>query len=420
MGSLAINGGTPVITRPLGRPWPIHGDLERQYLGEVLDSGVWWRGGYSDENSGQSKVASFERAFADYQDAAYGVAVTNGTQAIECALKALGIKPGDEVIVPAVTFIATATAVILVNAIPIIVDIDPATLQISPAAIEAAITSRTAGIIPVHYCGYPCDMDAINDIAYRRGLFVLEDCAHAHGTIYQGRKLGARGHMGAFSLQMGKTLTCGEGGIVLTNDEDLAKMAFSVHHIGRVSGAPFYEFHRVASNLRMTEWQGAVALAQLSRFDDQAETRDRNARRLEDGLRQIPGVAPIERVPGLERWVFYFYAWRFVPGQWPEGVNRDRFLQALSAEGVPCHLGHLDPIYRNPLFIERNFGPVAWPAGVDAPDYSALDCPAAERVWREEGIHMPHAAFLGGPEDMDLVLEAIAKVRDHADELASA
>lgn len=417
MSELAIKGGAPVVNRPLGKPWPIYGDLERQYLNEVLESGIWWRGGWSDDQIEKSKVASFERAFAAYQDAAYGVAVTNGTQALECALKALGIKPGDEVIVPAATFVATATAVILVNAIPIIVDIDPATFQISPEAVEAAITSRTAGIIPVHYCGYPCDIDRLNDIAYRHGLFVLEDCAHAHGTIYRGRKLGARGHAGAFSLQMGKTLTCGEGGIVLTNDEELAKLVFSYHHIGRVAGAPFYEFHRVASNLRMTEWQGAIALAQLSRFDEQANIRDANARRFEDGLREIPGVAPLERVEGLERWVFYFYAWRFVKEEWPEGVTRDKFMQALSAEGVPVHLGHLQPIYQNPLFIERNFGPVAWPAGVDAPDYSAVYCPNCERVYREEGIHMPHAIFLGGPEDIDLMLDAIRKVREHAEEL---
>jgi len=417
MSHLAINGGSKTVNRPLGRPWPIYGDLERQYLMEVLDSGKWWRGGYSEAEAARSKVVQFEQAFAAYQDAQYGIAVTNGTQALECALKALGIKPGDEVIVPAVTFVASATAVILVNAIPVIVDIDPATYQISPAAIEAAITPRTAGIMPVHYAGYPCDMDAINAIAQKHGLFVLEDCAHAHGTIYQGKKLGARGDMGSFSLQMGKTLTCGEGGIILTNNEDLAKKAFSFHHIGRMPGRPFYEFHLVASNLRMTEWQGAIALAQFSRFDEQAVARDSNARHFEDGLRGIPGVAPIERVPGLERWNFYFYHWRFLKDAWPEGVTRDKFMEALSAEGVPCHLGHLHPIYQNPLFLERNFGPVAWPQGIEPPDYSKVHCPECERIFQEEGVSMSHSIFLGGREDMDLMLEAIHKIREHSEEL---
>ncbi|MCC6444712.1 MAG: DegT/DnrJ/EryC1/StrS family aminotransferase [Armatimonadetes bacterium] len=417
MAHLAIKGGSKAVNRPLGKAWPIYGDLEKRYLDEVLNSGKWWRGGYSEAESSQSKVVRFEQEFAAYQDARFGIAVTNGTQALECALKALGIKAGDEVIVPAVTFVASATAIILVNAIPIIVDIDPATYQISPAAIEAAITPRTVGIMPVHYAGYPCDMDAINAIAKKHGLFVLEDCAHAHGTIYQGKKLGARGDMGSFSLQMGKTLTCGEGGILLTDNEEFAKKAFSFHHIGRMPGRPFYEFHMVASNLRMTEWQAAVALAQFSRFDEQANARDANARRFEDGLRGIPGVAPIERVPGLERWVFYFYHWRFLKDEWPEGVTRDRFMEALGAEGVPCHLGHLHPIYQNPLFLERNFGPVVWPQGIEPPDYSKIQCPQCERIFREEGVSMSHSIFLGGPEDMDAMLDAVCKVREHADEL---
>ncbi len=418
MANLAIAGGPRTVNRSLGKPWPIFDDRERQLLLEVLESGKWWRGAYSESEIEQSKVARFEQAFAEYQDAKFGIAVTNGTQALECALKALDIEPGDEVIVPAATFIASATAVILVNAIPIIVDIDPATYQISPAAIEAAITERTAGIIPVHYGGYPCDMDAINAIAEKHGLFVLEDCAHAHGTIYKGKKLGARGDMGAFSLQMGKTLTCGEGGIVLTNDKDLAAKAYSYHHIGRIAGRPFYEFHLVASNLRMTEWQGAVALAQLERLDEQAETRDANARYFEDGLREIEGVAPIERVPGLERWNFYFYHWRFIKDEWPEGVTRDKFMEALRAEGVPVHLGHLQPIYQHPVFTERNFGPVCYPPDTPIPDYSNVYCPECERIYREEGIAMPHAIFLGGREDMDLMLDAVRKIRDNIDELA--
>ncbi len=417
MSTLAVKGGTPVINRPLGKPWPIWGDLERQYLSEVLESGVWWRGGYAESDLDNCKVARFEQAFAQYQDARFGVAVTNGTTALECGLKALGIRPGDEVIVPAATFVASATAVILVNAIPIIVDIDPATYQISPTAVEAAITSRTVGILPVHYGGYPCDMDALNAIADAHGLFVLEDCAHAHGTIYQGRKLGARGSMGSFSLQMGKTMTCGEGGILLTNDEDLAGKAFAFHHIGRFPGRPFYEFHIVASNLRMTEWQGAVALAQLSRLDEQAILRDSNARHLEDGLRDLPGVAPIERVPGLDRWNFYFYHWRFLKDEWPAGVTRDKFMAACAAEGLPLHLGHLHPIYQNPLFVDRNFGPVAYPPGQEPPDYSKVFCPEAERIVAEEGVAMSHAVFLGEPDDVDLMLDAVRKVVENAEEL---
>ncbi|MFQ6098538.1 MAG: DegT/DnrJ/EryC1/StrS family aminotransferase, partial [Armatimonadota bacterium] len=223
MPKLAINGGPKTIDRPLGKPWPVFDEREEKAILEVLHSGKWWRGAYSEAQ--ESKVGQFENAFARYQHAKHGIAVTNGTQALECALKACDIRPGDEVIVPAATFIASATAIILTNAVPVIVDIKASDYQIDPDAVEAAITERTVGIMPVHYGGYPADMDRINEIADKHGLWVVEDCAHAHGSEWKGTRVGAIGDMGGFSLQMGKTLTCGEGGIVLTNDDTLAEKA---------------------------------------------------------------------------------------------------------------------------------------------------------------------------------------------------
>lgn len=412
MARLAINGGPKSIDRPLGKEWPIFDDLERRNLMEVLESGRWWRGGGPSEDS---KVNQFEEAFAQFQDAKYGVAITNGTQAIECALKAIGIQPGDEVIVPAATFVATATACILVNAIPIVVDIDPANYQISPAAVEAAIGPRTVGILPVHYGGYPADMAALQEIADRHGLWIIEDCAHAHGSTWNGRGCGSIGDIGCFSLQMGKTLTAGEGGICLTNDEELAKMLYSYHHIGRFEGRPFYEHHIVASNLRMTEWQAAVVLGGLSRLEDQANTRDANARHFEDGLRQIDGVAPIDRAPWVTRWNFYFYHFKFISEQFG-GISRARFVEALAAEGLSGGSGHLHPIQKNPLFVERNWGPACF-GDNEPPDYAAVETPECQRIQEQEGISLAHRLFLGGTEDMDLMLEAIQKIRDNVDEL---
>ncbi len=412
MPRLAINGGTKTIDRQLGKDWPVFGDIEREHLMEVLESGRWWRGGGDAETS---KVTRFEQAFAQFQDAKFGVAITNGTQAIECALKAIGIKPGDEVIVPAATFVATATACILVNAIPIVVDIDPANYQINPEAVEDAITQRTVGIIPVHYGGYPCDMGAVLEIAERNGLWVIEDAAHSHGSLWNGQGCGSIGDIGSFSLQMGKTLTSGEGGICITNDEDLAKMLFSYHHIGRFEGRPFYEHHIVASNLRMTEWQGAVLLGGLTRLEEQAETRDRNARYFEDGLREIDGVSPIERDEWVTRWNFYFYHFKFHSEQFG-GISRERFVEALGAEGLSVGSGHLHPIQKNPLFTERNWGPACF-GDNEPPDYAAIDTPECQRILDEEGIALNHRLFLGGTEDMDLMLEAIRKIRDNVDEL---
>lgn len=415
MPNLAINGGPKAIDRPLGLTWPQFGDEERRALNEVLESRKWWRGAYSE--AAESWVGRFENAFAEYQGAKFGVACTNGTQAIELALKAVGIKPGDEVIVPASTFVATATAVILVNAIPIVVDIEPETYQIDAAAIEAAIGPRTAGIIPVHYGGYPCDMDRLMGIADKHGLFVVEDCAHAHGTQWKGKGAGCIGQFGTFSLQMGKNLTCGEGGIVLTNDEELAAKAYSYHHIGRMAGRPFYEHHIVASNLRMTEWQGAVAYCQCQRLPAQNERRMANFQRLEAGLAEIPGVEPIPWDPAVvTRRGCYFYHFKFRSEEF-EGLPLSRFREAVAAEGLSIGSGHLHPIQKNPLFTNREFGPVAWPEGVEPPDYAAVETPVADRVLAEEGCSLNHALFIGEPEYMDLMLAAIRKVRENVGEL---
>jgi dTDP-4-amino-4,6-dideoxygalactose transaminase len=416
MAKLAINGGEPVVKKPLGKPWPIFGEEEQKAIQQVLESGKWWRGSY--EKAEESWVGRFEDTFATYQHAKHGIAVTNGTQALECALKAAGVEAGDEVIVPALTFVASADAVALVNGTPIIVDIDPETYNISPEAIEAAITPKTRAIMPVHNGGYPCDMDRITAIAEKHGLMIIEDCAHAHGSEWKGRRVGAIGHIGGFSLQMGKTLTCGEGGIVLTNDDELAEKAYSFHHIGRISGRPFYEFHRVASNLRMTEWQGAIALCQLARLDEQTETRERNIKHLAEGMKEIPGVEPIARDSRVTRWGFYYWNFHFRSQEF-EGVSRDRFLEALRAEGVPCGVGaHGQPIYLNPLFQNMNFGrtgcPISCPFHGEPVDYTKVHCPQAERVWKEQACSMSHSLFLGPLSDMDLVLEAMRKVRENA------
>jgi len=412
VAKLAINGGSKVIDSPLGKEWPLFGDTERRNLNEVLESGVWWRGG---ENPETSKVFQFENAFAKFQNAKYGVACTNGTQAIELALKALGIKPGDEVICPAATFVATATACILVNAIPIIVDVDPGNYQISPAAVEAAVGPRTVGIIPVHYGGYPADMAAINAIAEKNDLFVIEDSAHAHGSIWNDQGCGSIGDIGTFSTQMGKALTAGEGGICLTTDEEIADKLFSFHHIGRFRDRPFYEHHLVASNLRMTEWQAAVLLGGMERLEEQANTRDANAKYLEAGLREIDGVSPIERDDWVTRWNFYFYHFKFNSEQFG-GISRAQFVSALAAEGLGCGSGHLSPIQKNPLFTERQWGPACF-GDNDAPDYAAVETPECQRIHDEEGCSLTHRLFLGDTSDMDLMLEAIAKVRDNVDEI---
>lgn len=418
MARLAINGGEPLIKRSLGKSWPIFDEKEERMLLEVLRSGNWWRGG---TELSKSRVSQFENKFASYSGAKYGIAITNGTQALECALKAAGVGAGDEVIVPALTFVATATCAALVNAIPIIVDVDPETYNISPAAIEEAITERTRVTIIVHNGGYPCDMDAISNIAKKHNLLVIEDSAHAHGSEWKGKRCGSLGDIGTFSFQQFKVMTSGEGGIVLTSDSELAEKAYSFMHIGRMPGRPFSEFHQLASNLRMTEFQAAILLCQLERLNEQIEIRERNIKYLAQGLKDIEGIEPFKRDKRVTRWSFYYWNFKYKEEEF-EGIPRDRFIEALEAEGVPVAVGaHGEPIYYNPLFQNMNFGktgcPIKCPLYGKEIDYRKTFCPEAERIYKKEALALSHTLFLGSKEDMNLILEAIRKVRDNTDEL---
>ena len=401
MAKLAINGGPKTVTRTLGKSWPIFGEEEEKAVLEVVRSGIWWRGGYKDASG--SKVGQFEDAFGKYQHAKHCVGVTNGTQALECALKAAGVEPGDEVLVPAMTFVASATAICLVGGKPIFVDVDANNYNIDPDAMDAAVTPNTKAAVVVHNGGYPADMDRVLEVAKKHNIRIVEDCAHAHGSEWKGQRVGAIGDLGGFSFQMGKTLTCGEGGAVTANDDELGEKAFSFHHIGRIKGRPFYEFHRVASNMRMTEWQGAILLCQLARLDEQTETRERNIKHLAEGLKDIPGVDAIDRDPRVTRWGFYYWNFHYRQDEF-EGLPKSKFKAAVSAEGVGIGDGaHGAPIYGNPVFQSMNLGDI--------------HCPVAERLHASQSLSITHRAFLGGIEDMDLILEAIRKVRDNVDEL---
>ncbi|MDE0483472.1 MAG: DegT/DnrJ/EryC1/StrS family aminotransferase [Candidatus Poribacteria bacterium] len=396
MAKLAINGGEPVVKSGLGKSWPIFDETEENALLEVLRSGAWNR---------REKVDEVGEKFAAYQDAKYGIPLANGTVALQCALKAAGVTAGDEVIVPALTFVATGTSVVCVNAVPVIVDIDPLTYNIAPDAIEAAITPRTRAIIPVHNGGYPADMDAIMDIADRHNLKVIEDCAHAHGSQWRGKGMGSIGHLGTFSFQIGKTLTCGEGGMVITNDEALANSAGQVANL----------------NMRMTNLQAALLLSQLERFDEQVKTRERNIAYLMKGMEAIEGIHPIPRDERVTRWCFYYWDFRFVSEEFG-GISRGRFLEALGAEGVPCGVGaHGQPIYNEGPFSNPEwFDQLGLPRehlGDQAIDYSKVHCPEAERVYQEEVCSFGHAMFLGDTDDMQLILDAFQKIRTHVDEL---
>jgi dTDP-4-amino-4,6-dideoxygalactose transaminase len=413
MAKLAINGGKKTIERPLGKNWPVRDEREEKALLEVIKSGRWWAGGEG------SKVWAFEDAFAEYQDAKYGVTTNSGTQALICALKAAGVEPCDEVLVPSLSFFASATCVLFIGAIPVFVDADPKSYCPSAESLEANITDRTKAAVIVHNGGYPADMDAIMAVSKKYDLPIIEDCAHAHGSEWNGTRIGAIGHLGAFSLMAGKSLAGGEGGIILTNHLEYRQKLYAYMDLGRWTGRPDKTIRLdFTSNFRMSEATAAVLLAQMSRLDEQIETRERNFTYLAEGLKDIDGVEPFDRDPRVTRWSIYYWNFRYNQEKF-EGIPRSKFIQAVNAEGAPIAVGaHGDPIYKNALFQSLkpdNTWLVKCPSR-DV-DYTKVYCPEAERISKTEALCISHSKFLGDKEDMDLIIEAIRKVRENVNEL---
>ena len=400
---LAIDGGAK--TRTADWPaWPVFGEEEERALIKVLRSGQWW-------GVGGKHVPEFEQAFARYHDAAFGCCVTNGTAALEVALRTLGVGCGDEVIVPPYTFIATASSVLAVSAAPVFVDIEPDTLNIDPARIEAAITPRTKAIIPVHIAGRPADMDAVLAIARKHNLIVIEDAAQAHAASWNGKHVGAIGNAGTFSFQASKNINAGEGGIVLTNDEETADKLWSVANVGRTLKGKWYEHHVLGGNFRMTEWQGAILLCQLARLDEQTARRSENASYLSGKLRAIPGIRVMRDDPRVTVHAYHLYAFRYDAGAFG-GHTREDFIKALNAEGIGCGAGYV-PLYREIVFQRKTAGQGSWCQAGRKIEYAAFaeQCPVCEQVC-QDAVWLFQSQLLGPRSDMDDIVAAIAKIRN--------
>ncbi|MXZ75664.1 MAG: DegT/DnrJ/EryC1/StrS family aminotransferase [Gemmatimonadetes bacterium] len=410
MPRLAINGAAPVRTEPFPF-WPMNLDASARAAGETVRSGLW--GSIQGE-----KVRSLEHRFASFQHAAHGIAVSNGTTALCLALQAIGIEPGDEVILPAYTFIASASSVVMSNAVPVFVDIDPLTYNLDPDRVEEAVTPRTRAVVAVHFAGLPADMDRINEIAGRHGLAVIEDAAQAHGARWGGRGVGAIGSIGAFSFQSSKNLTAGEGGIMLTNDDGLAAAARSLADCGHAEQGPRYNHFRVAGNNRMTEVQGALLLVQMDHLEAQADQRHANGEYLTERLGAVPGIVPVARPAKADRHARHIYMFRYNEASFG-GVPKTRFIEALRAEGIPASPGYSIPLYKQPVFTERNYGIYQSPA-LSAVDYGTKNLPVTEQACRSEAVWFTQNVLLGDRDDMDDIVRAVAKIGEHRDELGEA
>jgi dTDP-4-amino-4,6-dideoxygalactose transaminase len=402
---LALLGGTPVRQQPFPA-WPVFGREEEARLLRTLRSGLW---GTLDG----PEVAEFETRFAAMHGCRHGIGVVNGTVSLRIALLAAGIRAGDEVIVPPYTFFSTASAVVEANAVPVFADVDLETFNLDPKAVEAAVTPRTRAIIPVHFAGQPADMDAIVAHATARGLTVIEDAAHAHGASHRGRPAGSLGHMASFSFQSSKNLTAGEGGILTTNDDALAEACRSIHNCGRRTGGVWYEHHSVSGNYRLGEFQGAILNCQLDRLSEQTATRDRNGQTLAARLARLPGVYPQSRPATCTRHSHHLFMLRLVAAEF--GAPRDAVLAALEAEGIPCSAGYGFPLYEQPIFRDKAFGPYLPDAA--RLDYRATRCPNSELICRQ-CVWLGQDLFLGPQADTDDIAAAFEKVYEHRAALA--
>lgn len=427
MARLAFNGGTPLRTKPF-TAWPVFDDTEEAALLKVLRSGNWWRFAFGQgvslaepEQGERSQVAMFQEEFARCHDCGYGIAAANGTATLELGLRALDFGVGDEVIVPPYTYVASATCVLQNNLVPIFVDIEADTYNIDPARIEEAITDRTRAILPVHFGGQPADMDRILDIAQRHGLVVIEDAAHAHGCEWNGRKAGSFGAFSSFSFQASKNMTAGEGGILCTNDKTIASEVDALMWAGRKVGRPWYEFHRLGWNYRMTEFQAAILRVQLGRLDEQTRLRQANARYLAQRLDRFDGVRSLVQDVRTTLHGYHLFIFRYDEKR--VGLPRAKFIEALLAEGIPATGGYPFALYKNPMFMEKRFINGAFPLGSvyhEDIDYATFEarCPVAERACSNEAVWLPQNVFLGTQNDMDDIAEAVAKVLAHKEELA--
>jgi len=357
-GFLAIDGGVAVRNRPFA-PWPVFADDERQASDAVLASGRvnYWTG---------SEGKLFEQEYAAFVGVKHAIALANGTLALELALRALGIGPGDEVIVPAKTFVATASCAVAVGARPVVCDVEPDSQNLSAKTVLDAITPRTRAIIAVHLAGWPCEMGPLVELAHSRNIFLIEDCAQAHGAMWDGKPVGCFGDISVYSFCQDKIITTGgEGGMLLTDRRDLWEKAWAYKDHGKSWSAVHEREHppgfrwlheSFGSNYRITEMQAAIGRLQLRKLGEWVAIRRRNAKVLAAGLRGVPGIRVPEPADNCFHSYYKFYVFLELDQLLP-GWDPLRVLEAVCAEGVPCLQGSCSEIYRERAFVDSGLAP---------------------------------------------------------------
>lgn len=411
----ALLGGKPVVAKQWPK-WPIWiPETDEKRVLEVLRSGVWSRAHVVDE---------FEKKWAEKMGARRCLSVVNGTTALVCAIANLDIGAGDEVIVPPYTFIATIQAVLQNGAMPIFVDTDPETFQIDARKIEEKITPRTRAILPVHLAGLPADMNTIMQLAKKHNLLVVEDACQAWMAEVNHKKVGTIGNAGCYSFQNSKNITMGEGGAIVSDDEEFMDRCVSYHSYGNPYGTIAGDVNagtvRLGTKLRLTEYQAAIGLAQLQRLDEQTELRSKNADYLKSLLEKIPGIRPYKLYPGVTKAAYHLFPFRYLSAEF-NGVPRATFIRALQAEGVPCSSGYT-PLNKMPFlentFATKNFRKMYPKEQLDSKKYYANNqCPENDRLCNEEAVWFTQNLLLAERNDMELIAAAIEKISKNSSKL---
>lgn len=405
----ALLGGTK--TRSARWPtWPVWDKTDEEAILGALRSGRWYR-------VGGSKVDAFEKQYASLTGAAHCLATANGTSALLTSMAAMGIGAGDEVIVPAYTFIATVNAVMMLNALPVFADTDMDSFQVDARNMASKVTSRTTLLMPVHMAGAAADLDSILEIGKQKNTPVLEDACQAHLGEWRGRKVGTWGAAGCFSFQASKNLNAGEGGAILTSSSDLVERAYAFHNNSnrRKADAPF---DGRGLNLRMTEFQGALLVSQMARIEEFAKKRDENAKYLDSMLRQIPGITPQKNHDGCTRSAWHLFMLRYDSGRF-NGLARARFLKALQAEGITCSSGYT-PLNKSESVMralatkgyQRIFGKKILEEWKER-----NQCPQNDKLC-EQAVWFTQNMLIGSRADMEQIAEAIKRIQTWSADLA--
>jgi dTDP-4-amino-4,6-dideoxygalactose transaminase len=421
MPKLALNGGTAVRTKPYPS-WPRGGDEEKQWLDNVLQSGRWFAGLQGDDAEALGTL--FAKRFADLHGARHALPVSNGSAAIELALRSLDIRRGEEVIVPPYTFISTVTSVLMVGAVPVFADINSRSYCLDPEDVRGRIGPNTRAIMPVHLAGHMADMPRLKEVADSKNLALIEDCAQGIDADLSEKKAGTWGDLGTFSFQSNKTLTCGEGGLILTNDSQLAEKVVALRAFGRFRDKEALRSsdltcRQISSNYRLSEFQSAVLLGQLERFPGDDARRQANAKRLTQGVHQIPGLNHVRIADLPMKHGYYYYLLRYEPDTYAN-LDPARFCKALNAEGIPVVPGDRKPLYAHPVFEVENLSQYVCTEVLEsyrkAVDLENPRCPVTEEACKRTLI-LRHQILLGEAGDVDDIIEALWKVYNNIDEL---